>query len=307
LKISDYNYDHDEKLIAQTPISDRDMSRLMVLNRKTGEIEHHVFKEIIKYLKPGDCLVRNNSRVIPARLYGVKKNTGVPCEFILLKQLDKDRWEVMVRPGRRLKPGTEVVFGNGELKAEILETAEDGNRIVKFIYDGHFMEVFDRVGNIPLPPYIKEKLKDAERYQTVYSKIPGSAAAPTAGLHFTPELLSEIEKIGVKIVDITLHVGLGTFRPVKVENVEEHHMHSEYFSVSKEAADAINHAKEAGGRLICVGTTACRTIEYCADENGKIRAMEGLNDIYIYPGYRFKAVDALITNFHLPESTLFCL
>ena len=307
MKVSDFNYDLPEELIAQTPIQKRDESRLMVLDKTNKIIEHKVFKDILDYLQPGDCLVRNNTKVIPARLYGIKEDTGVNVEFLLLKRIEGDIWEVMVHPGRRLKKGVIVTFGNGLLKAEILEQMENGNRKVKFEYKGIFNEILDQIGLMPLPPYIKERLKDKDRYQTVYAKYEGSAAAPTAGLHFTDELLEKIKEKGVEIANVTLHVGIGTFRPVKVENIEEHDMHSEHYYIKKEDADKINNARKNGGRIISVGTTSCRVLESVADENGFVKEIEGDTSIFIYPGYKFKCIDCLITNFHLPESTLIML
>ena len=307
MKTSDFYFDLPEELIAQDPLEDRSSSRLLTLDKETGEVEHHIFKEIVDYLNPGDCLVLNNTRVIPARLLGVKEDTGAGVEIFLLKRISDTVWETLVRPGKKLRPGARVVFGDGLLKCEIEEVVEEGNRLVRFEYDGIFEEILDKLGEMPLPPYITHKLKDRDRYQTVYAKYDGSAAAPTAGLHFTKELLEEVEKKGVNIAYVTLHVGLGTFRPVKVDNVLEHHMHSESYQVTKEAADLINAAKESGHRVICVGTTSCRTIESAADENGRLKACEGNTEIFIYPGYEFKVLDALITNFHLPESTLVML
>ena len=307
MKVSDFNYNLPEELIAQVPLKNRDESRLMVLDRTKETIEDKNFKDILEYLKPGDCLVRNNTKVIPARLYGKKEDTGIDIEFLLLKRIQEDYWEVMVRPGRRLKPGTKVTFGDGILKAEILEVLEGGNRKVKFIYNGIFNEILDQIGLMPLPPYIKEKLKDKDRYQTVYAKHEGSAAAPTAGLHFTEELLEKVKEKGVEIANVTLHVGIGTFRPVKVENIEEHDMHTEHYYIKKEDAEKINKAKQNGGRIIAVGTTSCRVLESIADEEGKVKEKEGDTNIFIYPGYKFKCVNSLITNFHLPESTLIML
>ncbi|MBR4261697.1 MAG: tRNA preQ1(34) S-adenosylmethionine ribosyltransferase-isomerase QueA [Clostridia bacterium] len=307
MKVSDFNYDLPEELIAQTPIQKRDESRLMVLDKTNKTIEHKVFKDILDYLKPGDCLVRNNTKVIPARLYGVKEDTGVNVEFLLLKRIEGDIWEVMVHPGRRLKKGVIVTFGDGLLKAEILEQMENGNRKVKFEYKGIFNEILDQIGLMPLPPYIKERLKDKDRYQTVYAKYDGSAAAPTAGLHFTDELFEKIKAKGVEIANVTLHVGIGTFRPVKVENIEDHSMHSEHYYIKQEDADKINNARKNGGRIISVGTTSCRVLESVADENGFVKEVEGDTSIFIYPGYKFKCIDCLITNFHLPESTLIML
>ena len=306
MKLSEFNYYLPEELIAQTPIKKRDESRLMVLDKETGKIEHKTFKDIINYLEPGDCLVRNNTKVIPARLYG-KKETGANVEFVLLKNIEGDIWEAMVRPGNKLHQGAKVIFGDGLLKAEILDSLPDGTRKVQFSYDGIFNEIIDKIGLMPLPPYIHESLKDNDRYQTVYAKYDGSAAAPTAGLHFTNELLKQIEEKGIDIANVTLHVGIGTFRPVKEENIEEHHMHTEHYYIKEEDAEKINKAKKAGKRVIAVGTTSCRTIETIADENGFVKACEGDTGIYIYPGYKFKCLDALITNFHLPESTLLML
>ena len=307
LKKSDFYFDLPEELIAQDPLEDRSGSRLLVLDKKTGEVEHHVFKEIIDYLTPGDCLVLNNTKVIPARLLGCKKDTGAAVEVLLLKRKESDVWETLVKPGKKARPGTRLVFGDGLLEAEVLETVEEGNRLIRFFYDGIFEEVLDKLGEMPLPPYITHKLQDKNRYQTVYAKYEGSAAAPTAGLHFTEELLSRIEEKGVKIAYVTLHVGLGTFRPVKAENILEHHMHSEYYQVSEEAAKRINDTKREGGRIICVGTTSCRTVESAADADGFVKAGCDNTEIFIYPGYQFKVLDALITNFHLPESTLVML
>lgn len=306
MELSDFNYYLPEELIAQTPIEKRDESRLMVLDKNTGKIEHKIFKDIIDYLQPGDCLVRNNTKVIPARLYG-KKETGANVEFVLLKNLEGDIWETMVRPGNKLHSGAKVIFGDGLLRAEILETLQDGTRKVKFEYDGIFNEILDKIGLMPLPPYIHESLKDNDRYQTVYAKYEGSAAAPTAGLHFTDELLKKIEEKGISIANVTLHVGIGTFRPVKEKNIEDHQMHTEHYYIKQEDADKINKAKLSGHRVIAVGTTSCRTIETIADEKGLVKACEGDTGIYIYPGYKFKCLDALITNFHLPESTLVML
>ena len=307
MKVSDFNYDLPQELIAQVPIKNRDESRLMVVNRKSKTIEHKIFKDILDYLKPGDCLVRNNTKVIPARLYGIKEETGINVEFLLLNRIEGDYWEVMVKPGRRLKKGTNVIFGNGLLKAEILDIMEGGNRKVKFIYEGIFNEILDQIGLMPLPPYIHEKLQDKDRYQTVYAKYEGSAAAPTAGLHFTDELLEKIKQKGVEIANVTLHVGIGTFRPVKEENVEEHKMHTEHFYIKDEDVEKINKAKRTGHRIIAVGTTSCRVLESIADENGYVKQIETDTGIFIYPGYKFKCIDGLITNFHLPESTLLML
>ena len=307
MKVSDFNYNLPKELIAQVPIKNRDQSRLMVLNRKNKTIEHKIFKDIINYLKPGDCLVRNNTKVIPARLYGIKEETGANVEFLLLKRIDGDIWEVMVKPGRKLMPGVRVEFGNGLLKAEILEKLEDGNRKIKFEYNGIFNEILNEIGLMPLPPYIHEKLNEKDRYQTVYAKYEGSAAAPTAGLHFTDELFEKLKEKGVEVANVTLHVGIGTFRPVKVENIEEHDMHSEHFYIKAEDVEKINKAKREGHRVIAVGTTSCRVLESIADENGYVKEVEGDTNIFIYPGYKFKCLDALITNFHLPESTLIML
>ena len=318
MKVTDFNYDLPEELIAQVPIKDRSASRLMVLHRNTETIEHKTFKDIIDYLKPGDCLVRNNTKVIPARLYGIKEETGIQVEFLLLNRIEGRRksntekneeiWEAMVRPGRRLKKGTKVTFGEGLLRAEILETIEGGNRKVRFEYEGIFNEILDKIGLMPLPPYIHETLKEKDRYQTVYAKYEGSAAAPTAGLHFTDELLEQIKQKGIEIANVTLHVGIGTFRPVKVENIEEHHMHTEHFYVKQKDVEKINKAKQNGGRIIAVGTTSCRVLESIADEKtGLVKETESDTGIFIYPGYKFKCIDGLITNFHLPESTLIML
>ena len=307
MKVSDFNYNLPEELIAQTPIQKRDESRLMVLDKTNKTVEHKVFKDILDFLKPGDCLVRNNTKVIPARLYGIKEETGVNVEFLLLNRIEGDIWEVMVHPGRRLKRGAKVSFGDGILKAEILEQMDNGNRKVKFEYEGIFNEILDQIGLMPLPPYIKERLNEKNRYQTVYAKHEGSAAAPTAGLHFTDDLLQKIKEKGVEIANVTLHVGIGTFRPVKVENIEEHDMHSEHYYIKQEDADKINNARKNGGRIISVGTTSCRVLESVADENGFVKEVEGDTNIFIYPGYNFKCIDCLITNFHLPESTLIML
>ncbi len=306
MQVSDFNYDLPQELIAQVPISKRDESRLMVLDRQKQTIEHKVFKDIIDYLEPGDCLVRNNTKVIPARIYG-KKETGANVEFLLLNNIEGDIWECIVRPGNKLHVGAKVIFGDGLLKAEILDTMPGGTRKVKFYYDGIFNEILDKIGLMPLPPYIHEELKDRDRYQTVYAKYDGSAAAPTAGLHFTPELLEKIEKKGVKIANVTLHVGIGTFRPVKEEKVEDHEMHSEHFYIKGEDVEKINSTKKAGKRVIAVGTTSCRVLETIADENGSVKETEGDTQIFIYPGYKFKCLDGLITNFHLPQSTLLML
>ena len=307
MKTSDFYYELPQELIAQDPLEDRSSSRLLVLDRKTGEMEHRVFRDIKEYLRPGDCLIVNDTKVIPARLMGVKEDTGAGIEVLLLKRKADNVWETLVKPGRKARPGARIVFGDGLLKGEVLEIAEEGNRLIRFEYEGIFEEILDKLGQMPLPPYITHQLKDRNRYQTVYAKHDGSAAAPTAGLHFTPELLKEIEEKGVKLAHVTLHVGLGTFRPVKVEDVAEHHMHSEYYVVEEEQARLINETKAAGGRVICVGTTSCRTLESAADENGTLRPGSGWTDIFIYPGYRFKIMDGLVTNFHLPESTLLML
>ncbi len=309
MKVSDFNYYLPKELIAQHPTEKRDESRLMVLHRDTKEIEDKTFKDIIDYLEPGDCLVRNNTKVIPARLYGkvIGKESEKLVEFLLLKQLENDNWEVMVRPGKKLRTGAKVEFGEGLLKAEILEVMENGDRKVHFEYNGIFNEILDKIGLMPLPPYITERLKDKDRYQTVYAKYEGSAAAPTAGLHFTEELLEKIKAKGVEIANVTLHVGIGTFRPVKVENIEEHKMHTEHFYIKQEDADKINKAKREGHKIIAVGTTSCRVLESIAKENGEVEEIEGDTSIFIYPGYKFKCIDRLITNFHLPESTLIML
>ncbi len=304
---SDYYFDLPKELIAQDPLEDRSSSRLLTLNKETGEVGHDIFKNIGSYLKPGDCLVLNDTKVIPARLLGVKEDTGAHVEVFLLKRHENDVWEALVRPGKKLRPGARVTFGDGLLRCEIQEVADEGNRLVKFFYEGIFEEILDKLGQMPLPPYITHELKDKNRYQTVYARYDGSAAAPTAGLHFTKELLKELEDRGIDIAYVTLHVGLGTFRPVKVDNILEHHMHSEMYMISAEAADKINKAKSRGGRVICVGTTSCRTIESAADENGHLEPVSGETDIFIYPGYKFKVLDCLITNFHLPESTLVML
>ena len=307
MKVSDFYFDLPENLIAQEPLEKRDNSRLLVLDKKTGEIEHKHFRVVLDYLEEGDCLVLNNSRVIPARLFGIKKETGAKIEFVLLKRIDKNKWETLVKPGKKAKPGTEFVFGNGELECSVLETTEIGGRIIEFKYDGIFEEILDKLGQMPLPPYITKQLEDKERYQTVYSKINGSAAAPTAGLHFTKELLQEIKSKGVNIAYVTLHVGLGTFRPVKVEDINDHIMHSEFYSIDSENANLINEAKKKGKKVITVGTTSTRTLETVGDKNGFVKESSGWTDIFIYPGYEFKVVDNLITNFHLPESTLIML
>ncbi|HEY8888755.1 MAG TPA: tRNA preQ1(34) S-adenosylmethionine ribosyltransferase-isomerase QueA [Clostridium sp.] len=307
MKVKDFYFELPKELIAQHPLEKRDESRLMVINKTKKEIEHKHFKNIIDYLNPGDCLVLNDTRVLPARLLGIKEGTGGKMEFLLLKRIDINHWETLVKPGKKAKIGTWFVFGNGELKANVISISEGGSRIVRFEYDGIFEEILDKLGEMPLPPYITEKLQDKERYQTVFSREVGSAAAPTAGLHFTTELIDQIKAKGVKIAFVTLHVGLGTFRPVKAEVVEEHEMHSEHYMLSSDAAEVINEAKEKGGRIIAVGTTSNRTLESIADENGKVCEKSGWTDIFIYPGYKFKIVNALITNFHLPESTLIML
>nr|WP_294491880.1 tRNA preQ1(34) S-adenosylmethionine ribosyltransferase-isomerase QueA [uncultured Mediterraneibacter sp.] len=307
MKTSDFYYDLPQELIAQDPLEDRSASRLMVLDKESGAVEHHVFREIIDYLNPGDCLVVNDTKVIPARLIGAKEETGAKIEVLLLKRGAGDVWETLVKPGRKAKPGTRISFGDGLLIGEVTDVVDEGNRLIHFEYEGIFEEILDRLGQMPLPPYITHQLKDKDRYNTVYAKHSGSAAAPTAGLHFTPELLEEIEEKGVGIARVTLHVGLGTFRPVKVDDVENHHMHSEFYMISEDAADKINRAKERGGRVICVGTTSCRTIESAADGNGRLKECSGWTEIFIYPGYRFKILDGLVTNFHLPESTLIML
>lgn len=303
----DFNFNLPEELIAQDPLEDRSSSRLLVLNKETGETKHKVFKDIIDYLHPGDCLVINNTKVIPARLIGEKEGTGAKVELLLLKRQENDIWEALVKPGKKAKIGTTIIFGGGILKGEIVKIVEEGNRLVKFHYEGIFEEILDQLGQMPLPPYITHQLKDKNRYQTVYAKYEGSAAAPTAGLHFTKELLEQITEKGIVIANVTLHVGLGTFRPVKEENILEHHMHSEFYQIEEAEADKINQAKKNGGRIICVGTTSCRTVESAATDNGFVKAGSGDTEIFIYPGYRFKILDALITNFHLPESTLIML
>ena len=307
MKIEEFDYDLPKELIAQHPSKKRDEARLLVLNRKEQSIEHKIFKDVIDYLEPGDCLVINNTKVLPARLLGIKEDTKIAVEFLLLKRLENDTWEVMVKPGRRLKEGAEVIFGDGLLKGKILEVMPNGNRKVKFEYEGIFNEILDKIGLMPLPPYITERLKEKDRYQTVYAKYDGSAAAPTAGLHFTEELLEKIEEKGVQVAKVTLHVGIGTFRPVKVENIEEHEMHSEHFYIKQEDVDKINNAKKSGHKVIACGTTSCRVIETVADEKGMLKETEGDTSIFIYPGYKFKCLDALITNFHLPKSTLVML
>ena len=307
MRTADFYYDLPEELIAQDPLLDRSSSRLMHLDKKTGEIQHTDFKHIVKYLKPGDCLVINDTRVIPARLYGSKIGTDAGIEILLLKRKENNIWETLVKPGKKAKPGTKISFGDGLLIGEVLDIVEEGNRLIQFTYDGIFEEILDQLGEMPLPPYITHKLQDKERYQTVYAKNEGSAAAPTAGLHFTKELLQQIQDMGVNIAHVTLHVGLGTFRPVKVDDVENHHMHSEFYVVEEDQAKLINDTKKNGGRVISVGTTSCRTLESATDENGILQAKSGWTEIFIYPGYKFKMIDALITNFHLPESTLLML
>ncbi len=307
MDVKDFDYYLPEELIAQDPLEDRSGSRLMVLDKETGEVEHKHFTDILDYLHPGDCLVINNTRVIPARLFGVKEDTRAKIEVLLLKRRENDIWETLVKPGKKAKPGTKLVFGDGLLTGEVLDVVEEGNRLIQFHYEGIFEEILDQLGQMPLPPYIKHQLKDKDRYQTVYAKYDGSAAAPTAGLHFTKELLQKVKDMGVEIAEVTLHVGLGTFRPVKVENVLEHHMHSEFYMVSREAAYKINRAKDDGHRVIAVGTTSTRTLEAASDENGRMHETSGWTEIFIYPGYQFKVIDALITNFHLPQSTLVML
>lgn len=307
MNVKEFSYQLPKELIAQSPLMDRSGSRLLVLHKETGEIVHSVFRNITDYLEPGDCLVLNNTKVIPARLYGEKIGTQAKIELLLLKRKENDIWETLVKPGKKAKPGTMISFGNGMLVGEILEIAQEGNRLIRFSYEGIFEEVLDQLGQMPLPPYITQQLEDKNRYQTVYAKYDGSAAAPTAGLHFTSELLKKIKEIGIAVAEVTLHVGLGTFRPVKVEDISKHHMHSEYYQIDQEAADVINQTKQNGGRIICVGTTSCRTIESAADNKGKLKPSCGWTDIFIYPGYQFKVMDALITNFHLPESTLLML
>ena len=307
MKTSDFYYDLPKELIAQDPLEDRSSSRLLVLHRKSGRVEHRVFTDIVEYLKPGDCLVRNNTKVIPARLYGTRVDTGATIELLLLKRMENDVWETLVKPGKKARQGAVISFGDGILTGEIIDAKEDGNRLIQFRYEGIFEEILDQLGQMPLPPYITHTLKDKNRYQTVYAKYEGSAAAPTAGLHFTEELFRKLEEKGVLVANVTLHVGLGTFRPVKVDDVSKHHMHTEFYQVTKEEADKINKAKQAGGRIVCVGTTSCRTIESAADENGVLKPGQGDTDIFIYPGYSFKMMDVLITNFHLPESTLLML
>lgn len=306
-KTSDFYFDLPQELIAQDPLTDRSSSRMLVLDKKKGEREHKSFCDILEYLKPGDCLVLNNTKVIPARLFGKKEDTGAAVEILLLKRREKDLWETLVKPGKKCKPGTVLLFGDGRLRARVMEVVEEGNRLIRFEYEGIWEEILDSLGEMPLPPYITHKLQDKNRYQTVYAKYNGSAAAPTAGLHFTKELLEKVQEKGIRLAYVTLHVGLGTFRPVKVENILEHHMHSEVYQITEEAAEIINRTKSEGGRVFCVGTTSCRTIESAANEKGEISACEGSTEIFIYPGYQFKVLDGLITNFHLPESTLVML
>lgn len=307
MDVKDFYFDLPEELIAQDPLKDRSSSRLLVLDRDTGEVQHRVFRDIVEYLRPGDCLVINDTKVIPARLFGIKKDTGAKIEILLLKRRENDIWETLVCPGKKCRPGTVIEFGEGLLSGTVVETVDDGNRLIRFSYKGIFEEILDQLGQMPLPPYITHELKDKNRYQTVYAKHEGSAAAPTAGLHFTNELLKQIEEMGVKVAHVTLHVGLGTFRPVKVENVLDHHMHSEFYVVEESEARKVNDTKAAGGRVICVGTTSCRTVESASTDDGILQAKTGWTEIFIYPGYRFKVLDALITNFHLPESTLVML
>ncbi len=307
MDVKDFDYELPDELIAQDPLKDRSASRLMVLDRKTGTVEHRKFTDILEYLNPGDCLVINNTKVIPARLFGTKKDTGAGIEFLLLKRREDDVWETLVKPGKKAKPGTTILFGDGILTGTVTAVADDGNRLIRFQYEGIFEEILDRLGQMPLPPYITHKLQDKNRYQTVYAKHDGSAAAPTAGLHFTKELLEQVRDMGVEIAEVTLHVGLGTFRPVKVSNILEHHMHSEFYMVSAEAAEKINRARKQGHKVISVGTTSTRTLESAADENGMLHETSGWTDIFIYPGYEFKVIDGLITNFHLPQSTLVML
>lgn len=307
MNVKDFHFDLPKELIAQDPLEDRAASRLLVLDKDTGEVRHRVFRDIVEYLRPGDCLVINDTKVIPARLFGVKKDTGAKIELLLLKRRENDIWETLVRPGKKAKPGTVIDFGEGLLTGTVTDAVDDGNRLIQFSYNGIFEEILDRLGQMPLPPYITHQLKDKNRYQTVYAKHEGSAAAPTAGLHFTKELLKQIEDMGVMIAHVTLHVGLGTFRPVKAEDVLDHHMHSEFYVVEESEAKKVNDAKAAGGRIVCVGTTSCRTVESASTEEGILEAKSGWTEIFIYPGYRFKVLDALITNFHLPESTLVML
>ena len=307
MNVSEFNFDLPQELIAQDPLEDRSSSRLLVLDKETGEIRHRGFRDLLSFLRAGDCLVINDTKVIPARLYGVKEETGARIEVLLLKRKEKDVWETLVKPGKKARPGTVISFGEGILRGEVTEVAEEGNRLIRFSYQGIFEEILDRLGQMPLPPYITHELRDKNRYQTVYARHDGSAAAPTAGLHFTEELLKEIEDMGVTIAHVTLHVGLGTFRPVKVENILDHHMHSEFYMVEEEEAEKVNRARREGGRVVCVGTTSCRTVESASDEDGILKAGSGWTDIFIYPGYKFKVLDCLVTNFHLPESTLVML
>ncbi len=307
MKTSDFSYDLPQELIAQDPLADRSASRLLVLNKHTGEYRHKMFRDITEYLEPGDCLVINDTKVIPARLIGEKADTGAKIEILLLKRKENDLWETLVKPGKKARIGTKINFGQGILMGEVMDVAEEGNRLIHFEYEGIFEEILDQLGQMPLPPYITHQLKDKDRYNTVYAKHEGSAAAPTAGLHFTPQLLEKIEEMGIEIAKVTLHVGLGTFRPVKTDDVAGHHMHSEFYQIDEEAAGKINKARESGGRVICVGTTSCRTIESAADADGRLEAQSGWTEIFIYPGYQFKILDGLITNFHLPESTLIML
>ena len=307
MKTSDFYYELPEELIAQDPLEDRSGSRLLILNKETGAMEHRIFRDLVEYLNPGDCLVVNDTKVIPARLMGVKEDSEANIEVLLLKRKPNDIWETLVKPGKRAKLGTRIIFGEGLLVGTVVDIVEEGNRLIQFEYEGIFEEILDQLGEMPLPPYITHQLEDKDRYNTVYAKNEGSAAAPTAGLHFTPELLEQIKEKGVDIAIITLHVGLGTFRPVKVDDVEEHHMHAEFYQIDETAAAIINRTKDAGKRVICVGTTSCRTIESAADETGHVKVSSGWTEIFIYPGYQFKALDGLITNFHLPESTLIML
>ena len=307
MEVKEFDYDLPTELIAQDPLEDRSASRLMVLDKHTGEVEHRVFRDILEYFHEGDCLVLNNTRVLPARLFGQREGKTGKIELLLLKRKADDVWETLVRPGKKMKPGTVILFGDGRLKGEVIQVVEEGNRLIKFYYEGIFEEILDQLGQMPLPPYITHQLEDQNRYQTVYAKHNGSAAAPTAGLHMTKDLLDKIKAKGVHIAEITLHVGLGTFRPVKVQTIQEHHMHSEYYVIDEDAANIINATKEAGNKVICVGTTSCRTLESAADAQGKIKESSGWTEIFIYPGYQFKILDGLITNFHLPESTLIML
>ena len=307
MDVKDFYFDLPQELIAQDPLEDRSSSRLLVLDKKTGKTQHRIFKDIVEYLRPGDCLVINDTKVIPARLFGVKKDTGAKIEVLLLKRRENDIWETLVKPGKKAKPGTVIDFGDGILTGTVIETVDDGNRLIQFSYEGIFEEILDRLGQMPLPPYITHQLKDKNRYQTVYAKYEGSAAAPTAGLHFTPELLQQVRDMGVEIAEVTLHVGLGTFRPVKETDVLKHHMHSEFYRIEEDDAKLINETKKNGGRVISVGTTSTRTLESVAEEDGTLHAKSGWTDIFIYPGYKFKVIDGLITNFHLPESTLLML